>query len=118
MAGMAKSMDEQATEWEHRQIMADANESDAVRSPLLPTRPRRMGWVRFVAVTSASMIYGTMCSLFVSWTSMLWIGIAHGFDARIPAFGYWTMLFLGWTVSAVLTGWRVSLNFAEKISDE
>lgn len=41
--------------------------------------------------------------LLISWTSMLWLGVAHSFDERVPALGYWTCFFLLWVFSNVVT---------------
>lgn len=37
-----------------------------------------------------------------AWVMVL-LGWAHGQDARVPAFGYWTTLFLVWAITAATT---------------
>lgn len=37
--------------------------------------------------------------LILAWLFMIFLGIAHGFDRRVPTVGYWTAFFLVWALS-------------------
>lgn len=53
--------------------------------------------------------------LFISWTSMLWLGVAHSLDSRVPALGYWTCFFLLWVFSNVVTVALLAKDMREAI---
>lgn len=53
-------------------------------------RKSRKAWANFFASQLAVALETFTGALL----SMVFLGIAHGFDQRIPAFGYWTMFFL------------------------
>lgn len=54
-------------------------------------------WLNFVATTVVmgfEWFYGALMA-------MIFLGVAHSFDGRIPTLGYWTVFFLVVTVRAV-----------------
>lgn len=55
------------------------------------------GWLNVVATTIVmgfEWFYGALMA-------MIFLGVAHSFDGRVPTLGYWTMFFLVVTVRSV-----------------
>ena len=54
----------------------------------------------------------------VTWTSMLWLGVAHSFDARVPALGYWACFFLLWVFTNVVTLALVAKDMRNALNEQ
>jgi hypothetical protein len=52
----------------------------------------------------ADRIFTNLILMFLApWLGMLFLGITHSFDDRVPAFGYWTTFFLSIAIGFVTT---------------
>lgn len=62
---------------------------------------RRRSSASIPSVLIVMLLIGAVIWTVESWWAMLMLGIAHGFDARVPAFGFWTVAFLSSAVAAM-----------------
>lgn len=53
-----------------------------------------------ISLVVAVLVVALSLPFLAAWFAMIWLGVAHGFDARVPAFGFWTCFFLNWALCA------------------
>lgn len=72
-----------------------------------------MKFIEFIVREVCLLIVGAALDLYIAWLAMLWLGIAHGFDGRVPALGLWTCYFLIWALSAPVHSVRLAASMRE-----
>lgn len=55
--------------------------------------------------------------LLFAWWAMVLLGIAHGFDGRIPDLGYWTTFFVIWALGVVLSAHDMGKSVSEQVTE-
>lgn len=71
-----------------------------------------MKLVAFLIVLVASAVL----DLLFAWGAMVLLGIAHGFDGRVPDLGYWTTFFVIWAFGFALSAHDAGKSLGEQVN--
>lgn len=73
-----------------------------MRKPRQVRSERELPWL---ALITAAILWPIEAAM-----SMVFLGAAHGQDARVPDFGFWTMFFIDASLGSVISGSMISIR--------